>query len=175
MFLHKGTEAYYKTTTDGGVTWSSEARVSDEQIHPVENHAMTISGILGQAYSIWQDGRGSNVDIYMDRFLQIPALNVQIGTVASGIGKVTMQILNTGTEEATDVDWRITVNGGIFNRINVTTTGTISSIAAGGGSQIVKTDKFIFGFGPITIQLTADRATALKTGEILLFLVKNIT
>jgi hypothetical protein len=110
----------------------------------------------------------------MDSF-QIPVPKAEIGTIAGGIGKVTMQILNTGTAEATDVDWSITVKGGKYDRINVTTTGTISSLAAGGGSQIVQTDKFIFGLGSLTIRLTVDRATASKSGEILLFLVRNIT
>jgi hypothetical protein len=171
----KGTKTYYKTTTDGGVTWGAEARVSDEQINPVENHAMAISGIDGQAYSIWQDGRGTNVDIYMDSFFQIPSPKVQIGTVTGGIGKIAVQILNTGTAEATNVDWSIIVKGGKYDGINVTTTGTISSLAAGGGSQTIQTDKFIFGLGFLTIRLTVDRTTVSKTGEILLFVVKNIT
>jgi hypothetical protein len=169
----RGTEAYCKSTEDFGVTWSTEQRVSDEQLDPVEDHAMTICGINGNAYAIWQDGRGANKDIFWDSFYQVSAPNVQIGTVAGGIGKVTMEILNSGTGEATDVDWSITVTGGILNKINVVTTGTEASIAAG-GSTTVQTDKFIFGLGKLTIQLTAGAATASKTGKILLFLVTKI-
>jgi hypothetical protein len=169
----RGTEAYYKATEDGGVTWSAEARVSDEEIDPVEDHAMTIAGINGNAYSIWQDGRGDNIDIYWDRFYTVESPNVQIGTVAGGIGKVTMEVKNIGTGAATDVGWSISVKGGLLGRINVTTTGVISTLAAG-GAQTVQTDKFIFGFGSLTIQLTAGSATASKTGKVLLFLVRNI-
>ena len=169
----RGSEAYYKATEDGGATWSTEARVSDEQITPVEDHALTIGGMNGNAYAIWQDGRGDNIDIYFDSFYNVESPNVQIGTVAGGIGKVTMDVLNTGTGAAADIDWSISVSGGILGRINVTTTGNIASLAAG-GSQTVQTDKFIFGLGTITIQLTAGQAVASKTGKVLLFLVRNI-
>ncbi|MCJ7698166.1 MAG: hypothetical protein MUO73_07545 [Thermoplasmata archaeon] len=169
----RGTEAYFKATEDGGATWSAEARVSDEQIDPVENHAMTITGINGNAYSIWQDGRGDNVDIYWDRFYTVESPNVQIGTVAGGIGKVTMEVKNIGTGPATNVSWSISVKGGILNRINVTTTEIILSLPAS-GTETVQTDKFIFGLGALTIQLAAGSATASKTGKVFLIFVRNI-
>jgi hypothetical protein len=84
-----------------------------------------------------------------------------------------MDVLNTGTGAAADIDWSISVSGGILGRINVTTTGNIASLAAG-GSQTVQTDKFIFGLGAITIQLTAGQAVASKTGKVLFILVRNI-
>ena len=169
----KGTEAYFRKTTDYGATWSDEARVSDEEIDPVEDRAMTISGINGNAYAIWQDGRGDNVDIYWDLFTTEAAPNVQIGTVAGGIGKVTMEVKNIGTGAASNVPWSISVKGGLLGRIDVATSNVIATISAG-GAQTVQTDKFIFGFGALTIQLTAGAATASKTGKVLLILVRNI-
>jgi len=169
----KGNEAYYKSTEDNGVTWTAEQRVSDESITVVEDHAITISGLNGNAYAAWQDGRGDNQDIYWDSFYNVEAPNIQIGTVAGGIGKVTMDVVNSGTGEATDVDWSISVKGGLLGRINVTTTGTIASLGAG-ITQTVQTDKFIFGLGALTIQLTAGSATASKTGKVLLIFVRNI-
>lgn len=169
----RGSEAYYKATEDFGATWSTEQRVSDEQITTVEDHAMTISGMNGNAYAIWQDGRGGILDIFWDSFYNVASPNVQIGTVAGGVGKVTMEVLNTGTGAATDIDWSISVKGGILGRINVTTTGTIASLAAG-ASQVVQTNKFIFGLGSITIQLTAGQAVASKTGKVTLFFVRKI-
>jgi hypothetical protein len=167
----KGTEAYFRKTTDYGATWSDETRVSDEVIDPVEDHAMSICGMNGNAYAIWQDGRGDNVDIYWDLFTTEAAPNVQIGTVAGGIGKVTMEVKNIGTGAASNVPWTISVKGGILHRINVTTSDVISSIAAG-GAQTVQTDKFIFGFGALSVQLTAGAATGTKTGRVILILVK---
>jgi hypothetical protein len=169
----KGNEAYYKSTEDYGVTWTAEQRVSDEAITVPEDHAMTIAGMNGNAYAIWQDGRGDNQDIYWDSFYNVEAPNIQIGTVAGGIGKVTMDIVNSGTAEATDVDWSISVKGGLLGRINVTTTSNLASLGAG-ITQTVQTDKFIFGLGALTIQLTAGSATASKTGRVLLIFVRNI-
>ncbi len=169
----RGTEAYFKATEDNGASWSTEVRVSDEEIDPVEDHALTVAGINGNAYAIWQDGRGDNVDIYWDQFYTVAAPNVQIGTIAGGVGKVTMEVKNIGTGEATNVDWSISVKGGMLGRINVSTSGVIPSIAAGGATT-VQTDKFIFGFGAITIQLTASGATGSKTGKVLFILVRNI-
>jgi len=169
----KGDQAFFKTTEDGGATWSTEARVSDEQISPVENKALSISGINGNAYAVWQDGRGANIDIYWDKFYQVAAPNIQIGTVAGGVGKVTMDVLNTGDGAATNVTWSIIVKGGILKKIDVTTTGTIPNLAAS-GTETVKTDKFIFGLGKITIGLTAGQATASKTGKVFLFFVTGV-
>jgi hypothetical protein len=169
----KGTEAYYRSTEDGGVTWSEEARVSDEVLEPIEDHAVSITGINGNAYAAWQDGRGDVVDIYWDSFYNVASPNVQIGTIGGGIGKVTMEVKNIGTGAASDVDWSISVTGGMLGKINVVSTGNIPTLAAG-GTQTVKTDKFIFGLGSISIQLTAGAATATKAGKVLFVLVRNI-
>jgi hypothetical protein len=170
----KGNEAYFRSSIDYGATWSDEARVSDEELEPIEDHAITIAGVNGNSYAIWQDGRGDNVDIYWDLFYTVSAPNVQIGAIGGGVGKVTMEVKNIGTGAASNVPWTISVKGGILGRINVTTSDVIASLSAG-GAQTVQTNKFIFGFGTITIQLTAGAATASKTGKVLLILVRGIT
>ena len=164
---------YFKATIDGGATWGTETQVSDSQAN-AEYRGQDICSKVGSAYSVWEDTRNVNIDIYFDILpFHIPTPNVQIGTVAGGIGKVTMEVKNIGDADATSVSWSISVKGGILNRINVTTTGIISSLAAS-GTQTVQTDKFIFGIGALTIQLTAGSATASKTGKVLLILVRNI-
>lgn len=84
-----------------------------------------------------------------------PAIEV---AVAGGILKVGETITNTGTTELTDVSWSLTVKGGLIGRINVQSSGTIDSIAAG-ANAIVNTDKMVFGFGTVTITATADDET----------------
>ncbi len=169
----RGNASYYKTTSDGGATWSSENRVSDEQIAPIENGAKDLYGIGGDAYAIWQDGRGAVTNIYFDKFAHTTAPHVTIGTVAGGIGKVTMEIKNIGDGDAANVAWSIGVTGGIFNKINVQTAGVLPTLAAG-ASTTVQTNKTIIGLGKLTISLSADQATATKTGKVFLFFVRGI-
>jgi hypothetical protein len=170
---YKNNVLYFKSTENGGATWSAETQVSDSQPN-VEYRGEGLCSKLGSAYSVWEDTRNGNVDIYFDKLsFHIPTPDVQIGIVAGGVGKVTMEVKNVGDADATNVPWSISVQGGILKLIDVTTTGNISTLAAS-GTQTVQTDKFIFGFGAITIQLTAGSTSASKTGKVLLILVRNV-
>ena len=73
----------------------------------------------------------------------------EVYTTSSALFK----IKNTGTGEATNVDWTITVTGGIFNLVNEETSDTITSIDPDEEVPI-ETDLF-FGLGPITITIEA--------------------
>ena len=170
----KNNVLYFKSTQDGGATWSTETQVSDSQTNNVEYRGEDLCSKLGSAYSVWEDTRNGNVDVYFDKLsFHIPTPDIQIGTVAGGVGKVTMEVKNVGDADATNVPWSIHVTGGILNRIDVTSSGNISTLAAS-GTTTVQTDKFIFGIGKLTISLTAGSASASKTGKILLILVRNI-
>ena len=159
---------YFKSTEDGGATWGPETQVSDSQAN-AQYRGEGLCNNVGSVYSVWEDTRNSNVDIYFDKLsFYVPTPNVQIGAVEGGIGKVTMEIMNTGDADATNVDWSITVTGGILNRINVTSNGTIATLAQGGGTETVQTDAFIFGLGTITVKLTAGPVSKTKTGKVLL-------
>jgi hypothetical protein len=167
----KNNVLYFKSTTDGGATWGTETQVSDSQAN-AEYRGQDMCSKAGSAYSVWEDTRNGNVDIYFDKLsFHVPTPNVQIGTVAGGIGKVTMEVKNIGDADATNVAWSISVKGGILNRINVTTTSNITTLAAN-GTVTVQTDKFIFGLGKLTIELTADPVIASKTGKQFLFFTK---
>jgi hypothetical protein len=167
----KNNVLYFKATTNGGATWGTETKVSDSQAN-AEYRGQGMCSKAGSAYSVWEDTRNSNVDIYFDKLpYHIQTPNVQIGTVAGGIGKVTMEVKNIGDGDATNVSWSISVKGGILKKIDVTTTGIILSIPAS-GTATVQTDKFIFGLGAITIQLAADPVIATKTGKQILFFTK---
>jgi hypothetical protein len=82
-----------------------------------------------------------------------------------------MVVTNVGDGEATNVPWGITVTGGILGRINVSTTGTIATLAPG-ASTTVTTSGFILGLGAISVVGTADTASVTKTGTQLLFFTK---
>jgi hypothetical protein len=164
----KNNVSYYKNTTDGGATWNAEIKVSDNQAK-AEYRAQDVCCKAGDAYSVWEDTRNSNVDIYFDKFVHFPAPNIQITKVSGGIGKVSLEITNTGDGDATNVPWMIMVKGGILQLIDVTTTGAVPTLAKNGGVVTVKTDKFIFGFGAISITVKTAQLYQTRDGTQLLF------
>jgi hypothetical protein len=89
------------------------------------------------------------------------------------MGKVSMEIKNTGDGDATNVHWSISVKGGIAGKIDVTTTGVLTSLPAT-GTATVQTDKSLFGLGTLTIKLAADPVTLSKTGKQFLFFTKVV-
>lgn len=94
-----------------------------------------------------------------------PELTIQ--SIYGGFGSVSATILNNGTLPADSVDWSITVHGGIFKRINVTTLGTIPTLG-NGNETTVKTDKFLFGLGTIAIEVNARYADPVTTSGFII-------
>ena len=89
-------------------------------------------------------------------FYEVHADNpeLEIGEITGGIG-VKSSIKNTGTGDATDVDWNITLDGGIII-LGKETTGTEATIAAGDEAAIKS--GLILGFGSTTITVYAECA-----------------
>jgi len=89
-----------------------------------------------------------------------PDPETEIGKVKGGFGKVSADVENIGTVNATDIDWSISVQGGILGLINRSTEGTIATLDTG-ETETVETDpvfQFIFGFGRINITIEATYA-----------------
>jgi hypothetical protein len=89
----------------------------------------------------------------------------EVNTVFPGIVNAVMK--NSGVENLTDIDWSITVKGGILKLINIQTEGHIDTLNIG-EKKSVATDKLIFGLGKINITITAvsqDVNTVTKTIE----------
>jgi hypothetical protein len=100
---------------------------------------------------------------------------LEIGEISGGIG-VSAVVSNTGDAEATDVDWSITLDGGLII-IGGETTGDFATIAADGEEEI-KTG-LVLGIGKPTITIAAECAEgssdeATATAFVLLFLVLNV-
>jgi hypothetical protein len=80
----------------------------------------------------------------------VPLLNI---TLKQGLHlRTTCLIDNSGTANATNVSWSITVTGGFLNRIHTEKTGTIQFMPIGSG-ETVKND-ILFGLGTITVVVT---------------------
>ena len=103
------------------------------------------------------------------------ASDLEIGEITGGLCKICVEINNNYDSAIEDIAWSISVQGGILNRINVVTEGTLDVLDAG-ASEIVCTDRFIFGLGPIEITVTAESDTAgistrISGGTVLLFFI----
>jgi hypothetical protein len=100
---------------------------------------------------------------------------LDIGEISGGFG-ITSSVKNTGTGDATDVEWSITLDGGLII-LGKETTGSIATIAAAGEEEIKS--GLIFGIGKPTITVFAEcaegkTAEANATGFVLLFFVLNV-
>jgi hypothetical protein len=99
--------------------------------------------------------------------------------VTARLSKIHASITNSGGSIATNVQWNITVTGGILKRIHETTLGVIPVLAVGNQSSVT-TDKLLVGLGKITIsvQVSCDEGVSVTknaTGHLFLFLIVGIT
>jgi len=94
---------------------------------------------------------------------------LEVTFVAQGTG-VSAIIKNTGTLTATNVTWKLQVNGGILGLINKVLNGIIDIPA--GNSTTVGTGVFL-GFGPITIKVTVAGETKTAQG-VYLFIISRV-
>ncbi len=84
--------------------------------------------------------------------------------ITGGFG-VTAAITNIGTQNATNIPWKIQVKGGLLHLINKTVTGTIDIPA--GKTKSVKSG-MILGFGPIEIAVWVADAVQVTSGNQLI-------
>jgi hypothetical protein len=109
-----------------------------------------------------------------------PGSELEIVRIYGRIGRVCTEIKNIGDQEAEEVVITITVQGGIFQRINVTKIcsgcGSCNTTIPPNGSKIECTNTFILGLGNIDITVTAEannsaKVTNTKTGLVIGFFI----
>ena len=89
--------------------------------------------------------------------------NLGICVKRFSIDKVTATLKNNMGEDLTDVEWDMTVTGGLLGKVNVSNNGTIDELAAGGvqkvdtGAGSIKLTNFGRISGEVTV--TADGET----------------
>ncbi len=117
-----------------------------------------------KAYSDWSEP--FTITIIEGAFPEIQSMN-------GGLFKVSSKIKNIGVLDATNVSWKITLDGGAF--IGKETEGSFPNIPA--GEDVTIKTKFILGFGPtqVTVQAwIADGPSDIvnQVGYVLLFFIK---
>jgi hypothetical protein len=92
--------------------------------------------------------------------MDIPDLIVS--KVKGGLFKIKATIRNDGVAEADEVDWEISLEGGLI-LLGKNSTGTIPNIPA--GEEVTVTSKLIIGFGDVKVKVTASGPECFVTGE----------
>jgi hypothetical protein len=96
------------------------------------------------------------------------------GYITGGLFKVNAVIKNIGDAEATDIDWSITLEGGVI-LLGEETTGTIPSIPEGG--EVIVSSSLILGFGNTIVKVSMEEQYGSsdvreQDATILLFFIK---
>ena len=60
-------EIYYKRSTDGGISWGSDTRLTNSPPTLSESPSVTVSGASGAMHVVWHDERDGNWEIYYKR------------------------------------------------------------------------------------------------------------
>ena len=132
----------------------------------------TMEGIYTVSLTV-SDGTVSDTETKYDYIIVVPGPILEIGNITGGFLKIGAEIKNVGDAEATDVNWNITIDGGIL-LLGKESNGIISGIDPQGVATIKS--GVILGLGKVTITISAnatDALTATKTvnGVVLLFFI----
>lgn len=166
-FIKNG-NLYATLSTDDGNTWSDPQRINDEDGTVISG--WRCSDITKGGYAVWMDNRNENSDIYFDTIPGVSIPIIEITSIEGGFG-VSINIENTGTGDATDIQWIINIEGGLI-LLSGHKEGTIPTLIAG-DSISIKTG-FVFGFGSVTITASAADVTSTATGTIIGPFVINV-
>jgi hypothetical protein len=133
---------------------------SDVGVYDIKVIAKDING----SESGWSEPLSINI-------VQGPLLDIFV--IRGGFFRISTMIYNIGAVETADVDWVIALEGGNIFR-GRTSTGTISSIPAGEGAEIVS--DLILGFGEVRVKVTAEITEGQDSrdqgGKVFLFYIK---
>jgi hypothetical protein len=96
---------------------------------------------------------------------------IEIGGVSGGLFTLRIEITNTGDVDATDLNWNITINGGLLAPSSRKTSD--SDILLKSGESMIAVSKLINGIGRIQILIRANASGAnevvKKVDALLLF------
>ncbi len=156
-------DSIFKTISeDAGLTWSVPEQIASGVI--TEYGAISVAG---DGSELAYQHNGDDVDIYRADVLHVPKPIITIGEITGGFGKVKATVSNIGDAPATDVEWDITVDGGlVFGGNN---EGVITDLDI--EEEVSISSKFIFGFGAMDAAIHAGSDSETVSGSVLLLFV----
>ena len=170
----KGGKLYKSMTENGGETWSTPEEVDDSVVEEYKTSDLSEYAMK----ALYEFDNGNDIDIYISDIGEGPILPELTIEIKSGFGLgASATVENTGDAEATNVEWTMTVTGGILGMINKTKTGNETSLIVGADFKI--SSGILLGFGPIVVTVTAEcdeGPSALETKEgtqIIIFTLVN--
>jgi hypothetical protein len=154
---------YSIITDDAGESWSAPIKIEDDVYSEYKGSDI---GDLGSAvmYQYYDDG---DVDIWKANLEGASAPFIEIESISGGVG-IKAAIKNTGSADATDIDWEIHITGGILGLVDTTASGTIDTLAVESETSI--SSGFFLGLGPVTIGISVGDAEETVEATQLLFL-----
>ncbi len=102
-----------------------------------------------------KDKAGAESEWSQPLSIDIKTSRMKIGDITGGLGKINVIIENDGDVDIEDVEWSISIEGGMLGMINITSEDDIDEIKAE-DSETVCTDGFIMGFGKVKIKIIAE-------------------
>lgn len=98
-------------------------------------------------------------------FVELWPADLQLN-LTTNFGSVIGTLKNIGSTYLTNIDWSLSVQGGILGLINTYTNGTIDALPAQAEFEF-ENEKTIFGLGPATITVTAAVGTRTTPAFVL--------
>jgi hypothetical protein len=83
--------------------------------------------------------------------------SLRISGVNGGRGVVQASIVNEGEVPVSNIPWSISISGGLFGFINISSEGSFASLGVG-NTTTIQPEKTLLGFGKISIKVNVKYA-----------------
>jgi len=164
-FVDSAGDLFTTTSEDGGVSWNAPEQINDVAGSVVQEYGTT--EITSFGHLLWTDARAGNKDVYYEIGKSSPIISIE--SVSGGFG-VSATVTNSGTADASDVEWSMSFDGGVF--VGAEKSGTISSLGIGDTATI--SSGFVFGLGGTDVTIRVDTAREEASGTVVLFFVLGL-